>query len=306
MLDFTTVEKNEIAALLLQKYERSGFSSLAKYAVSIGLTDTDLSNLKTKKWEQSPQLIGVQKWVKIARIVNYQKNQGLKWVTAQTEVYNYITGQLKICQSRSIAAMFVDDAGIGKTYTAKEYADTHRNAFYVDCSRSPKKTEFIRSFAQAVGVESQGKLSEVLDTAIYALSQMDSPLVILDEAGDLEHPSLLLFKRIYNSLEDICGFYLMGADGLREKIENGIRYKKLGYVELYSRLGKRFSTCLPIDNITAKRSTLRNMARAIAEANGLDLDQATAVENKMTSPSGVGDMRKAKREILKYKMSATI
>ncbi|GHV31536.1 hypothetical protein FACS1894177_06350 [Bacteroidia bacterium] len=38
---------------------------------------------------------------------------------------------------------------------------------------------------------------------------------------------------------------MMGADGLRSKIMNGIAYKKVGYAEIFDRYGARFQKIVP-------------------------------------------------------------
>jgi DNA transposition AAA+ family ATPase len=300
-LTFTQEEKAAIGDLLLERFRLSGFSSKGKYAVTIGLTGADMTNIENKKYLDNPQLVGMSKWINIARTLGYQKNERMKWVAANTVVSNYIAQQLTACQAYSMTAILVDEAGIGKTFTAKEYAKRTPNVIYIDCSVYPKKTDFIRAFATQVGISDDAKLSELMESALYAVSQMHNPLIILDEAGDLEHTTLLLIKRMYNALEECCGFYLIGADGLKRKIENGIKYQKLGFVEVFSRFGKKFSKILP-ELMDEKRQVLKTMAKEIAIANGItDTDIISDIIRNLFT-AGFGDMRKVKREIIKLKV----
>lgn len=300
-LNFTQEEKAAIGEMLLDRYKLSGFTSKGKFAVTIGLTAADMTNIENKKYLDNPQLVGMSKWINIARTLGYQKNERMKWVAANTVVSNYISQQLSACQSYSMTAILVDEAGIGKTFTAKEYAKRNPNVIYIDCSVFPKKTDFIRAFAMQVGISEDAKLSELMESALYAVSQMNQPLIILDEAGDLEHTTLLLIKRMYNALEEVCGFYLIGADGLKRKIENGIKYRKLGFVEVFSRFGKKFSKILP-ELMDEKRQVLKQMAKEIAIANGItdESEIKEILSNLFTA--GFGDMRKVKREIIKLKV----
>ncbi|GFR88653.1 AAA family ATPase, partial [Elysia marginata] len=213
----------------MDRQRNSGFSK-NRYAKTVGLTATDMTNLEGLKFIQNPQLVGNAKWIRLARLVDFQKNEKLIWQTAHTEVWNYITGQLEVCQREHISAMLCDDAGIGKTHTLKDYAKANRTAFYIDGSVVPRKIAFIRRLAQVVGLDGNGRVDDVLEETIYALSQLDNPIVMIDEAGDLDHLTILVLKRLYNALEDQCAFYLVGADGLKSKIERGIKWKKLGFV----------------------------------------------------------------------------
>lgn len=303
---FTEQDKTAIAELVKNRYTVTGVGSQERLAKTLGLKAPDITNLFKNNWQQNPQLIGAEKWITFARYAGFQKNPALHWNTAETEVYLHISRQLELCQNQSMAAMLVDEAGIGKTHTAKRYAQNMPNSFYVDCSVSSRKTEFIRALAKAVGVGTNGKLADLLDNAIYALSQMEKPLIILDEAGDLEQSALLIVKRIYNALEDCCGVYMIGADGLRTKINSGLYHKRLGFAELYSRFGKRFTTCLP--TVPQERiEMLREMAAAIAVANGLHESKDIAAVTKAVgmTDGGMADMRRVKREIQKIKSQNT-
>ncbi len=44
-----------------------------------------------------------------------------------------------------------------------------------------------------------------------------TPLVVLDEAGDLQYEAFLELKALWNATEMCCGWYMMGADGLRRR-----------------------------------------------------------------------------------------
>lgn len=302
MVQFTDIDKQAIAEAVRQRYNTMGIGSQDRLAKVLGLKAPDITNLFKGNWQNNSQLIGAEKWLIFARWVNYQKNPEMQWHTAETEVLQLITHQIGMCQAQSMSAMLVDDAGIGKTHAARYYASNNQNAFYVDCSVSSRKTEFIRALAKAVGIGNTGRLADVLENTLYALSQMDKPVLILDESGDLEQSALLIVKRIYNALEDHCGIYMIGSDGLRTKINSGLYHKRLGFAELYSRFGKRFTACLPV--VPQERvEMLREMAAAIALANGIELaDHIKAITKSVTmTDGGMADMRRVKREIQKIK-----
>jgi hypothetical protein len=72
-----------------------------------------------------------------------------------------------------------------------------------------------------------------------------TPLVILDEAGDLDYPAWLELKALWNATEDVCGWYMIGADGLEAKIKRFIGCRKVGYTEIFRRFGSRFQHIVP-------------------------------------------------------------
>jgi hypothetical protein len=67
----------------------------------------------------------------------------------------------------------------------------------------------------------------------------------LDEAGDLDYPAFLELKALWNATERSTGWYMMGADGLKEKMRRSIDCKKVGYTELFSRYGSRYQKASP-------------------------------------------------------------
>jgi type II secretory pathway predicted ATPase ExeA len=80
---------------------------------------------------------------------------------------------------------------------------------------------------------------------VYYIRSLDNPLVILDEAGDLQYDAFLELKALWNATERACGWFMIGADGLKEKMRRAIDNKKVGFTELFSRYGKRYARITP-------------------------------------------------------------
>jgi DNA transposition AAA+ family ATPase len=136
---------------------------------------------------------------------------------------------------------------VRKTYTAKYLSKTLNNCFYVDASQSKTRQLFIRNFAKMLGVDDKGKYATVKADIKYYLKMLTSPVVIVDEAGDLDYNAFLELKELWNATDNACGWYMMGADGLRNKIEKGINNKKVGYREIFSRYSDKFMKIVPED-----------------------------------------------------------
>ncbi|KAA6312859.1 hypothetical protein EZS27_036275, partial [termite gut metagenome] len=99
--------------------------------------------------------------------------------------------------------------------------------------------------AKEFGVGCTGRYADVYEDLSYYLKTLPTPMIILDEAGDLDYAAFLEIKALWNATEMCCGFYMMGADGLKEKIRRSIAGKKVGYTELFSRFGKRYGKAVP-------------------------------------------------------------
>ncbi|MGL4346472.1 MAG: AAA family ATPase [Chitinophagaceae bacterium] len=193
-ITFTHQEKEKISAMLLQQAEESGMVD-KKFAITVGLVASDISNLANEKWKENKSLIGDKKWLTIARIVGYERNEHLVWKPAKTEVWEYVYENLSRCKQYAFTSILVDDPGIGKTYTAKQFARAHKNAFYMNCSNASGKREFMTEFSKSVGISKSGKLREQFSDALYLISQLENPIIILDEVGDLDNSTILLIKK---------------------------------------------------------------------------------------------------------------
>ncbi len=236
----TAFKQNIVQAV---KLHRKNYPSDAKHANALGINKSQYSRVFNSG--ELENVLDNAKWISIARKLDVQSREGIAWVTVRTETYDYIYTQLQICQTRSISLILCDIAGIGKTHTAKQYAKENRNAVYIDCSQVKSKQKLIRKIAGEFGVNHTGRYADVYEDLVFYIKQLESPLVILDEAGDLDYPAFLELKALWNATEYACGWYMMGADGLKEKVNRHKNLNKVGYTEIFDRYGNDFKKVSP-------------------------------------------------------------
>lgn len=292
--------KHQITEALKARRASSRFSSNAKFARSIGITDTDYSNIIHLKWQEKPHLLSEGKWMRIAHAIKFKPNQE-KWQTAFTDTFRYITKQLDICREMSTTKMLVDEAGIGKTYTCEQYERRHSGeVFYIDCSHCPGKVRFVQTLAAKLGLPQERTVEETFQACVYYINTfIEKPLLILDEAGDLEHLTILLIKRLYNATEHHLGIFMCGADGLKKQVDAGVRLKKNGYAELVSRMGGHFSRVSPNPKEAGKMALtdfMRKQAGEVCRVNGITEEQEV---NRIINLDR--DLRYTAREIRKHR-----
>ena len=132
----------------------------------------------------------------------------------------------------------------------------------------------------------------------YITSVRWNPAYHPHEAGDLQYEAFLELKALWNATERCCAWYMMGADGLKEKINRSIECKKVGYTEMLSRYGDRYSKVTPDDG-KEREQFLNNQARIVAKVNapaGADIAQIVR--------KTCGGLRRVYTEIEKLKMTA--
>lgn len=298
-IHLSTAQKEGIVSKMLAHFKTSGFESHAKYGVSIGLTSTDMSNLVRGRWKDDDRLLGTRKWLRIAQRVGFQFLAEQRWATAETSTYRVIRRQLELCSKSGLCAIFCDEAGLGKTHAVREYCDRTPNAFYINGGSHPRKVAFIRALAVAVGINpDKMTLEEALADTMTYLKALKHPVVVVDEAGDLHNNTYLLLKRLYNELEFHCGIYLVGARGLKKRIDSAVRNRTNGFEEVFSRFGGKYTTVLP-EAPKERREFLREEKRLVAQANGLT---DTEKLNRLLATDG--DLRVVRREVLKARSAA--
>lgn len=255
--------------LIAMQAARENFQgSDAKFAVSIGINAAQYSRVKNG---DTDKVLSDAMWISIARKLGVNLTNSPEWKTANTPVYQFINAQLELCQNQSVSAILCDLSDIGKTYTAKQYAKTHKNVIYVDCSQVKSKQKLVRFIAKEFGVGSMGRYSDVYEDLVFYLKTLPTPLIIFDEAGDLQYDAFLEIKALWNATEMACGYYMMGADGLKEKMRRAMEGKKVGYTELFSRFGKRYGKVVPAGKEECEK-LLQTSAAMIIKANASNVD----------------------------------
>ena len=234
--------KSEIARELKALRENHGGTDKS-FATKIGINPAQLSQVLSGNYFK---VLSDANWISLARQTGVSLKGEEKWVTAETPVYNRITKQLNFAQDNSVSFVIVDDADIGKTYTAKEYALRNKFAVYVDCSNAKTRGDMVTAIAKGFGTSITGRYRDIkADVLYYINNHAFKPIIMLDEAGDLDTAARLEIKALWNATEGNCAWIQIGADGLREVIRKGIEGKRVGFVESFSRYGNKYQRYTP-------------------------------------------------------------
>jgi hypothetical protein len=277
---------------------RPNFSgSDVAYANSLGIHKSAYSQLKKGVTEK---VLSEPKWISIARRLNVTIGNEPEWVTAATPVYLYITKQLEYCQRESTTGIFCDKADIGKSHTAKEYVRRHKSAVYIDCSLVKSKQKLVRAIAKEFGIDHTGKYSDVFEDLVYYLKAIPTPIIILDEAGDLDYAAFLELKALWNATENHCAWYMMGADGLEAKMERGIANRKVGFTEIFTRYGARYQKAIP-KGTDERVAFMRKQSALIIQAN---YPNAKEIDTLLTKTNG--SLRRVRKEVIKLKRQSQL
>lgn len=286
------IKQNIITAI---KENRENYPSDNKHAAALGISSSVYNSLKKGKIDR---MVSDATWVCIARRLNVSLRNEIEWKIAETPTFLFITEQLRVCQESGVSALLCDLANIGKTFTARAYVKTHKNAIYVDCSQVKTKSRLIRFIAKEFGVNNNGRYCDVYDDLAFYLKTLERPLIILDEAGDLDYTAFLELKALWNATERSCAWYMMGADGLRAKIIRSIENEKIGYTEMFSRYGDKFSKVTPDDG-KEREVFLKAQAAMVVRVNAPKRNDVAQIVNRTG-----GSLRRVYTEIEKIRREA--
>lgn len=276
----TIIDKQSVQTALRGYAER--YESQNRAAASLnGVSAATVTQILKGNWEK----ISDEMWRNVASQIGRTDNQ---WQPAETRCSKIFGKILSDAQTHSNVYAAVAEAGSGKTFTARLYAENTERAYHLMCNEYWNKKLFMNELLRLMGRDGGGAtVGEMMAEIVRTLKRSDHPLLILDEADKLSDQLLFFFITLYNQLEDNCGIVLCATDHLRKRIERGVRLNKRGYSEIFSRIGRDF--------IEIKPNTKRDI-EAVCAANGVtDTEAIAQIINRSE-----GDLRMVKKGVHAY------
>lgn len=284
-MEISNVLINAISEAIIKDRERYSGSANA-YAKTLGISGSIFSRLK--KGERIG-LLSPSQWLNIGRKLNVGIGSH-QWKAVETDVYLELQDDFRYCQDNSKALMLVDDCGIGKTFCSKILVAKMQNAFYIDASQNKTKRLFIKALAREIGCGTDGNYSQMLDNLKYYINALGNVFICIDEAGDLDYPAFLELKGLINGTAGRCGWYMMGADGLRAKIQRGIHCQKVGYKEIFDRFASEFRGITP-DVKEEKRAFYEKLFYDVAAQNMENKTNINKIVKQCFSKEKTGEIK---------------
>lgn len=286
-MEMTNNEKQLIADKL-RAYVAKYASQNKAVASMKGTSAGTVSNILNGKWEN----ISEDMWRKVSDQVKSVGDKDVGWQIVETQAFHDITLALRDAQDYKNVTWVVGEAGSGKTTTARIFGEENKEVFYILCSEDLHKGDFVREIATKMGIRTDGyTVRELWMTIQDELNQMDAPLLVFDEADKLIESVFQYFISLYNKIEDKCGVVFLSTDYIKTRISRGLRCKKRGYKEFYSRIGRKY--------FELEDTTLQDVF-AICSANGLT--DRKDIEEVITEADGCEfDLRRVKKSIHRVK-----
>lgn len=272
----TNQEKNQIAQAVETLSKQL---SQNKVANRVGVSSATISQIINGNWK----LIKPEMWRKI----KVQLKLDLNWKTAPTRMFQDLNQILSAAQTRQLTVAFSHQAGTGKTHLFNAYQKAESNVIYVEGTRTMSKKTYIKKLLTNAGQDSYGTTQELMDKFIDHVSELESPLIIIDQFDKLKENTFDLFMDFYNELYGHCGFVISGVVALEKRILRGVQRNKIGYEEIWSRMNRKFIKLHPVS---------KSDVQLIFETNGVN-DKEAISESYNTCE---GDLRRVRQDIERY------
>lgn len=283
-----TNNEKQLIADKLRAYVAKYASQNKAVASMKGTSAGTVSNILNGKWEN----ISEDMWRKVSDQVKSVGDKDGGWQIVETQAFHDITLALRDAQDYKNVTWVVGEAGSGKTTTARIFGEENKEVFYILCSEDLHKGDFVREIATKMGIRTDGyTVRELWMTIQDELIQMEAPLLVFDEADKLIESVFQYFISLYNKIEDKCGVVFLSTDYIKTRISRGLRCKKRGYKEFYSRIGRKY---FELEDTTPQD------VFAICSANGLT--DRKDIEEVITEADGCEfDLRRVKKSIHRVK-----
>ncbi len=228
--------KDEIRTMLQAYVARYGGSTMRAADSLRGVSKTSVRSILAERYDNISDAF----WRNLrGQICTPEANN---WVVVDTPVVNDLLFCFREAQEDMDFTWAISAPGSGKTEAAKKYVRENRNAFHMQCDEAMAKSTFAIELSRVVGlrVNTQKNARKIIIDAIERLSELDSPLIIFDEADKLSDSIIYFFITIYNHLKDKVGVVFISTDYMVRRMKEGLRLCRKGYPELYSRIGSNF------------------------------------------------------------------
>lgn len=213
------------------------------------------------------------------------------WKFAETSNSIYLRSLLKQYKLESECLSVIGDSGFGKSEATKRWAEETPNVYRVEC-RSYWKDErlFLKEILTQLGNKNPPTSSDdMMDEILKEFQAMDNPQLIIDEVDKLKNEALYSLITFENELRYHLSIVIIATDYIKRVFDDGFRLRKKGFKELDSRFG---------DFIPLGQTTYADV-KSFCVANGLEDESIIKIISKTCN----GDLRKAKRRLLAYRIS---
>lgn len=130
----------------------------------------------------------------------------------------------------------IAETGLGKSEGLKYYQRKTQRAYYVLCTRTMTRKDFLNAVMKAIGLDVEGSLNTKLSAIVAYLKLNDKCVLLLDDVGKLNETCLQLIQIIYDETQGLAGIIAAGLPSFRKWFFKMSAKDKQGFRELKRRI----------------------------------------------------------------------
>lgn len=219
-------ERTEIKNAV-NSYCKAKAMSKEDLALQIGISGATLSDIANDKWDA----INERMWQKVWNYVR-PFNIPQLYKTADFQAAENLC--LKAKANHYMAGLLAD-TGMGKTTALKSIA-RQENVFYIYYDTNMRPNHFFYELGKLLGYEYEAKMYDMVNKVCDTLNTLDSPLILIDEAGKLTDPMLMAIHVLRDKTIHNCGIVLGGMPYFKHNLIKKANKQKIGISEFYRRI----------------------------------------------------------------------
>lgn len=223
----TNLPKKDEIRIAINAFCTAKGISKNELATQAGVSGATLSKIENGKWDD----IDDRLWRKIWNKVSDAKAP----MIFQTSDFIICEKACRAAQKNRFMIGLVADTGMGKTTALMAYS-LRKNVFYVVYDKTMAPKHFFIALLREMGIAFEGNIHQMVARVADELNTLDSPLVIIDEAGKISHTMILYLHVLRDKTVKNCGFVLGGMPYFRTNLAKFSSKQKEGYAEFYRRI----------------------------------------------------------------------
>lgn len=128
------------------------------------------------------------------------------------------------------------DTGMGKTTSLEAYAAMESNTFLITVEKTMNAKRLFLTILDTLEIPFDGNIHDVTLTIAEKLNSLDNPLLIIDEAGKLNHVMILYLHVLRERTKTKCGILLAGMPYFKQNLQKNADKQKEGCSEFLRRI----------------------------------------------------------------------
>lgn len=219
-------EKAEIKKAVNDYCNERGLSK-SSFAFKCGVSDGTIAALMKDKWSSLSNEM-------LLRIWNFMGSDKFEDLYQNVDFVSTINACDKARRYKFMVGVTAD-TGMGKTTALRTYA-RQKNVFYVSYDKTMNASQFFVSLLRELTIPFTCSLNDMMNYAACKLNRLESPLVIIDEAGKLTHSMILYLQVLRDKTYGNCGIVLAGMPYFKTNLQKNAAREKEGYAEFLRRI----------------------------------------------------------------------